>query len=161
MARVASILTCICTALWLGGMVYLFIAVQTLFSAFPRPGSTVAVEAAPRLFGAFERYQLILACVALLAAFAWSVATRSRLAMTAFILIALAGAAAAVSSTLITPKMQQLRVEGKTATTPFRRLHGQSMIIYTSQAALLLAAAIVVAVAPVTRSSTPATRPNE
>jgi len=145
--RLAAIVVWLATGLWLGGMVYLFIAVQVLFREFPRHSSRVAIDAAPQLFEAFERYQLILAAVALLAAFAWYCAARSRTILIAFVLLALAAAGAVVSTTTISAKMQTLRREGLSSSPQFRALHARSMIFYLSQSALLLAAAITLPLA--------------
>lgn len=140
--RLAAIVVWLATGLWLGGMVHLFISVQMLFREFPRHSSRVAIDAAPRLFEAFERYQLVLAAVALLAAFAWYCAARLRTILITFVLLALAAAAAVVSTTTISAKMQTLRREGLSSSPEFKSLHARSMIFYVSQATLLLAAAV-------------------
>lgn len=159
MARIAATLVWIAVALWFGGMMFLFVAVQTLFRAFPRGTSTVALESAPALFGVFEKYQLILASVALVAAFVWYVATRSKRVMTIFILLALAAAAGVASTTMITPKMERLRKSGESSSAEFRQLHGRSMLVYVSQAGVLLVTALMLPAAPTARRTTPAVAP--
>jgi hypothetical protein len=143
MSRVASILVRLSTSLWFGGMIFLFIAVQTLFRAFPRPASEVAPQAAPALFAVFERYQLALAAVALLSAFAWYVTTRSGRVIVLFALLALAATGAAVSTALITPRMEQLRTAGQSSSSRFKALHARSMQCYVAQAALLLVSVLM------------------
>jgi hypothetical protein len=129
-----SLLTALAWALWLGGAVTLFILVVHLFSV-DRP---VAVQAAPRMFVHFARYQMILAAVALLAAAAWRL-TEPRAILTAiFALFAGCAVATVLIAAVITPKMEALRVRGETKTPEYGKLHGQASIAYTSEAALLL-----------------------
>src|SRR5687768_2143724 len=54
-------------ALWLGGLMTLFLMVSHLFSA----DRNTAVVAAPRMFLAFERYQILLAAALLVASAVW------------------------------------------------------------------------------------------
>jgi hypothetical protein len=143
MSRVASTLVRLSTSLWFGGMIFLFLAVQTLFRAFPRAASDVAPRTAPALFNVFEKYQLVLAAVALVSAFAWYVTTRSKRVMVLFALLALAATGAAVSTALITPQMEQLRAAGQSSSSRFRTLHARSMQCYVAQAALLLVSVLM------------------
>ena len=143
MSRVASTLVRLSTSLWFGGLIFLFLAVQTLFRTFPRPTSDVAPQAAPALFGAFEKYQLALAAVALVSAFAWYVATRSRRVIVLFALLALAATGAAVSTALVTPRMVALRAAGQSSSSRFRALHARSRQCYVAQAALLLVSVLM------------------
>jgi len=75
MRQFLSILVSVTISLWLGGLVMIFITVPTLFQTFAaaRP---VAGNAAAGIFHAFERYQLVLAAVGLIATFAWRVVVR-------------------------------------------------------------------------------------
>jgi len=147
MSRIASTVAWVCVALWLGGMIFLFLAVQTLFAAFPRATSDVALQGAPALFRAFEKYQIVVAALALIGTFAWYLTRRDRLVMAVFVLLALAAAGAVVSTTLVTTRMERLRMAGESTSPQFRKLHGRSMMIYTSQAALLLGAAVMLPLA--------------
>jgi hypothetical protein len=131
-------------------MIFLFMAVTRLFAAFPRQSSDVAVQAAPRLFAMFETYQLVLAVIALAATFGWYLATRAKLVMMLFVLLALAAAGGAISTNLISAKMHALREAGQSGSPEFMQLHGRSMIVYTCQAALLLVAVIMLSFAPMT-----------
>ena len=143
MSHVARIIVSLSTSLWFGGMIFLFMAVQTLFRTFPRPASDVAPQAAPALFNVFETYQLVLAAVALLGAFAWYVTTRAKRVIVLFVLLALAATGAAVSTALITPRMEQLRAAGQSASSRFKSLHARSMQCYVAQAALLLVSVLM------------------
>lgn len=153
MSRVASTIVWLATALWFGGMIFLFVSVQTLFRAFPRPASDVAPQAAPALFNVFEKYQLALAAAALISTFVWYLAVRSKRIIVIFALLAFAAAGAAVSTTLITPPMQQLRAAGQTTSPRFRALHGRSMQCYVAEAGLLLVVSLLLPATPRTQSS--------
>ena len=63
-----ALLVMLAWGLWFGGLITLFLMVSHLFSA----DRATAVVAAPRMFLAFERYQIIVAAVALVATVAWS-----------------------------------------------------------------------------------------
>jgi hypothetical protein len=71
--RLASSLVCIAWSLWFGGLAALFLFVAIIFSQ-DRP---TALKAAPMMFLAFERYQLILAAAALLVVVAWRILAKS------------------------------------------------------------------------------------
>jgi len=126
-------------ALWFGGLMTVFISVQTLFNH----SRDLAVAANPILFGVFEKYQLILAAVALLATFFWILIRPTRLKTVLFTLFSLAALCAVLSSAWITPRINELQARHLTATTEFRKAHGQSMMTYTATAALLLIAGFI------------------
>jgi hypothetical protein len=139
MKRVLPIVLCFAWALWLGGLMALFVFVQTLF-ARSRP---VAVQAAPLLFLAFERYELIVGAMALIAAVGWRMKVRSHTLTLLLVLLILAAAGAIVSSITITGPMEQLRLIGQSGSAEFKRLHGYSMMVYVTQAALLAIAGLM------------------
>lgn len=139
MRYLGSFIVTLAWGLWFGGMIALFVFVQTLFAG----NRAVAVDAAPMLFGAFERTQLLLAACALIGTFTLWLLTRRRAAMTLFALFAISAAVAALSTTLVTAPMEQLRMQGQTSDPQFKRLHGVSMMMYVSEAALLLAAGAI------------------
>ena len=147
MSRIFAIVTSVCVSLWLGGLIFLFISIQVLFIAFPKRTSDVAMQAAPQLFATFEKYQLILAAIALLATFGWYASTRTTIVMCLFILLALAAAIAALSTALITSRMEIIRRAGQSGSAAFARLHARSMIACVTEAALLLGAAIIIPIA--------------
>jgi hypothetical protein len=141
MRYVTSFVVTLAWALWLGGMVALVLFVQTLF-ARNRP---VALDAAPMLFVAFERVQLVLAAAAVVGTFCWWVLTRRRAVMVLFALFAISGAIAAMSTTLNTAPMERLRAQGLRESPEFKRLHQRSTSMYMAEMVLLLAAGAVLA----------------
>jgi len=116
-------------ALWLGGLITTFIFVLALF----HEDHALAAQTAPRLFHVFERYQLILAGAALGSAILW----RRRALSVLFFLAAIG---AVVSPLIVTPRIMDLQQQGLTHTEQFAQLHGESMMIYTADSAILLGA---------------------
>jgi hypothetical protein len=122
-------------ALWLGGTVAILLLVQQLF----RNDRDLAVLAAPKLFLVFERYQLVLAAIALV-----SLAGLGRRRWAALLpLVLIAAAAAIVSAVVVTPRIEHLRLAGQQHTPAFRTSHGLSMLIYLAQVAVLLALGMI------------------
>ena len=145
-----SFLTALAWALWLGGLMTLFLTVTRLF-AVNRPN---AIVAAPQMFITFEAYQLWLAMVALLASAIWRL-REPRSSLTAlFFLFALTSIVAMIQSVFISPKMHRLRELGQSSGPEFMALHGKSMIHYTMEAALLMVAGFVLTRAMSTRVTT-------
>jgi hypothetical protein len=130
-------------ALWLGGLMALFMFVQTLF-AKSRP---LAAEAAPVLFNVFERYQLVLAAIAILATIGWRILSRQWLIWIILGLLTLAMIGAIAGPLAITGPMEALRAQGLSGTADFRRLHGYSMIVYVGQTILLTGVAVILPMA--------------
>jgi hypothetical protein len=136
--KIAAGLVCIAWGLWFGGLGSLFLFVTRLF-AEDRP---TALQAAPRMFLAFERYQLLLAMAALLGAVVWRVLARSVRVTVLFWMLAAASLPAALGPMFLTSRMEQLRVRGETSSPEFKKLHGESMIIYCAETLVLLAAGL-------------------
>src|SRR5689334_22826458 len=70
-----TIVRCVATlgiAVWLGSLVHLLLTVASLFAAFPKATSSVAVQGAPAIFAASERVGLVIAAITLAAAVAWT-----------------------------------------------------------------------------------------
>lgn len=134
-----SLVVALAWGLWLGGLMTLFLTVSQLFKV-DRP---LAVNAAPQMFLVFERYQIALATVALIASATWRLTTPRAMLTALFFLLAVASIGPVISSTLISPKMHRLRQLGQSSGPEFRMLHGQSMMVYTSEAGLLLIAGFV------------------
>jgi hypothetical protein len=134
-----SLIVTLAWALWLGGLMTLFLTVSHLFKV-NRP---TAVTAAPEMFIAFERYQIILAGVALIAAAAWRLTTPRALLTALFFLLAIASVGTVLSAAIISPRMHAIRALGESSGPAFRRLHGMSMMAYTGEAVILLAAGCV------------------
>jgi len=129
---------------WFGGLIMLFIAVQSLFKTFSAARET-AGSAASGIFHQFNSIRLILAAAAVLLLFWWWFIERSKLKMTAFALLAIAGALAAYVTAILTPTIEKLRVGGQTHTPEFRHLHGLSMGAFLLETLFVLAAGIVLA----------------
>jgi di/tricarboxylate transporter len=142
MNRLVQTTLTIIWGLWLGGLVVLLIAVSTLFRTFPLRHD-IAGEAASAIFHQFNEYRLGLAAAGLLLTGAWWLRERSRGKMALFVLLALAAVAAFVSSAVLTPKIDHLRLAQLTHTAEFARLHGLSMGIYLIETILVFAAGIV------------------
>ena len=141
--QVCVTVTMLSVALWLGGLLALFIFVQTLFTK-SRP---LAAEAAPVLFNTFERYQLVLAATAVVATIGWRILSRQWLIWIILALLALATIGAIAGPLAITGPMEALRAQGLSGTADFRRLHGYSMIVYVGQTILLAGAAMILPMA--------------
>ena len=141
--QICVTVTMLSAALWLGGLLALFLFVQTLF-AKSRP---LAAEAAPVLFNVFERYQLVLAAIAVLAAIGWRMLSRQWLILIILGLLTLATIGAIAGPLAITSQMEALRAQGLSGTADFRRLHGYSMIVYVGQTILLASAAVLLPMA--------------
>lgn len=136
----ASFVVTLAWGLWLGGMVALILFVQSLFAR----DRTVALEAAPMLFVTFERVQLLLAAAACVGTFCWWVLARRRAVIVLFALFAVAGAIAALSTTLNTTPMEQLRAQGLRESPQFKALHQRSTSMYLVNLVLLLAAGAII-----------------
>jgi hypothetical protein len=158
MRYLASFVVTLAWGLWFGGMVALVLFVQTLFAG----NRSVAVEAAPMLFVAFGRVQLLLGACALIGTFAWWVLTRRRGVMTLFVLFAISAALAAASLMLVVAPMERLREQGRRESPEFKRLHGASTSLYMGEMVLLLVAGAILpgAMRPVSlpRDDVPAPR---
>jgi hypothetical protein len=139
MRYVFSTLAALAWALWFGGLMTLFVSVQSMFAR----DRAVAVDAAPMLFAAFERYQLLLAAIAIVSTFGWWLTVRSRRVIAVALLLALAVLGAVASSTLVTPRLERLRLAGESGSPAFLSLHGQSMMLYVGEAAALLVAGMI------------------
>jgi hypothetical protein len=127
---------------WFGGLLMLFIAVQSLFRTFADARET-AGAAASGIFQQFNSIRLFLAAGAVLLLFCWWAIERSRLKMTAFILLGIAAILATYVAVVLTPTIEKLRVAGQAHTPAFRHLHGMSMSAFLLETLLVLAAGIV------------------
>lgn len=140
---------------WFGSLIGIGTAVWALMMLFPRdptrPDSSNAYYfgiTASSIFTLFEKVQLIIAGAALIFAFIWQLyrgATRLKIAL--FMLFALATVASVVETAHIAPRINQLRSEGETNSTEFKKMHGLSMSIYGGNLALMLAGGILLSIA--------------
>ncbi len=125
--------------MWFGGLAALFLFVTQLFAV----DRAMAKQAAPQLFHVFEKYQILLAAVALLGTLAWRVISGSARTTMLFCLLGVASLAAACGPILTSTRMNQLIAQDQSDTPEFRKLHGESMMIYSSELLLLLAAGLM------------------
>ena len=128
MRYVASTLALLATALWLGGLVALFLFAPAVFREFGDDRAT-AGRATSTMFVLFARYQLALAGVALVAAFLGYLQRRTKLLIALFVCLAIATVGAVANNILIIPPMESLRLGGESQTPQFRKLHGLSMAV--------------------------------
>jgi hypothetical protein len=161
MHRLLSTIIVLAWGLWFGAIVMVFVTVTSLFSTFADQRQ-VAGAAAAGVFRRFEVFELILAPVGLLAALLlrrWA-ASRSFATVVAA-LLALASVGACASHFYLTPRIDEVRRQGvPSSSEQFKSLHGQSSMVYASQAVVLLAAGLLLPGAISTRRGTgPATVP--
>lgn len=142
MQRILSRLVLVSWALWFGGVMALFLFVQALFWRFADTRD-IAGAAASALFVVFEKYQLLLAGSTLLLTVLWRWRWPTARQGSLFALLALATVAAVGSGAFLTPRMEALRQAGTSGGPEFARLHGLSMLVYSTEALLLLAAGLV------------------
>jgi hypothetical protein len=143
MRNVFSILATLAWALWLGGLVAVFLIPTVLF----KRDHDLAMQANPVIFHFFERYQLILAAAALIFTVLWRAAGGSVLVTAVFVLLALSTISAIAAPLVVTPKLERLTAAGQTRTPQFRRLHGYSMMLYCATGGGLLIAGIILPLA--------------
>lgn len=126
-------------ALWFGAIIALFVFVLTLF----QNNRDIALQAAPQLFVAYQKYHLVLAAIALLATVAWRIAAPSRIVLVNFALLAIAVCCGVVVAVWIVGPMEALRQQGLSGSAEFKRLHGRSMMLFMAQAIVLLVHGII------------------
>jgi hypothetical protein len=140
MRIIFTVLTTIAWALWLGGMVTLVIFVLMLF----RTDRPTALQAAPRMFVTFGRYQLILAAAALVTSCLWRMVVKSGWITAIFAMFALAALGAVALGVRVVPRMEEMRLEGLADSAEYKRLHGTSTALYMGElAAMVIAGAIL------------------
>ncbi len=138
MRQLISILVTLAWGLWFGGLLALFIFVQSMFTS----NRDVAVQAAPMLFLVFQKYHLVLAAVALVMTVAWRAIAPSRAVLVLFVMLSIAACAGVAVALWILGPMEELRRDGMGGSPEFKRLHGRSMMLYVTQAAALLVGGI-------------------
>jgi hypothetical protein len=139
MKRILSTIVLILWALWLGGLATLFMLVTRLF----KEHNDLFHQTAPVIFHLFEQYQIVVAAAALLASFLWIIADRRPAKIVLFCLLAIAAAGSAISSAVITPKMETARLTYGPTSKKFTSLHGKSMMIYSADMLLLVIAGCI------------------
>ena len=128
--RLALIIATVAAGLWLGGIVHLLIAIQSLFSENRSLGS----NAGPTLFGVFQWYGLGLGIVTAIAAWLGKAKAVGLLAIVGIV-------AAALLPIWIMPAM----ASAEAGSEAFKRLHGLSMIVYLVEFAGAAAATLLLA----------------
>jgi hypothetical protein len=155
MQRLLSTLVVLAWGLWFGAIVMVFVAVTALFATFAdqRP---IAGIAAASVFRRFEVLELIAAVLGLAGAAGWRfTGGRSRARTAVLALLAAAAVGACVSRFALTPRIDDLRLAGKSGTDEFKKLHGMSSSVYSAQAVLLLAAGLILPAAVAGRRDAP------
>ena len=127
---------CIAWALWLGGLGAIFLFVTRLFQV----DHDLGAQAAPVLFLVFERYQLMVAALALIGTALLRISFRSSRATILFWMLGAAAALAALEPIAITSHLEQLRIAGQMHSAQFQRLHQTAGVVYTTETLILLAA---------------------
>jgi predicted membrane channel-forming protein YqfA (hemolysin III family) len=126
-------------SLWFGGIVMLFLSVNSLFRTFAGDRPTAGLGATG-IFQRFEIYQLILAAVAILATVLWRMRACSRAKRWLLMLLLAAAVMGVAITALVTPRIEAMRIAGTTQTLDFARLHGVSMLLYLIETLFLLLA---------------------
>lgn len=135
MRNVIVYLLGVAIALWLGGLIALFMFVSTLFIN----DRATAVIAAPQLFRVFDRYQLIVAAVAIGCAIGWRFYSGSRLKNILLGLLLIAAGLAVVEFAWVAPNLNGSRAVD---TETFQRFHVISRWVYQSIALCVLVAGV-------------------
>jgi hypothetical protein len=136
MNRLLTYLVNLTLGLWLGGLVTLILFVSSLFVK----ARAIAPDAAPVLFSVFERYQMGLAAVSLLALVVWRWTGRSKFKTLALAGVLIATILAAVQIGYITPHINLSR---NTDRATFDRFHQLASTNYTVIAVFVLIALIL------------------
>jgi hypothetical protein len=123
-------------ALWLGGLVTLFVTVTSLFTTFA-DRHDLAGAAASAIFARFNVYQIVLALIALFAALLIP-RSRGSAKPVCITLIVLTFAIALFVTSYLAPHLEAMREQGATHTPAFARMHGLSMLLYLTEVLLLL-----------------------
>ena len=139
MRFLCSILLLFAWGLWLGGLITVFFVVTLLFAA----DKTLAVQVGPRVFPPFEKFELILGTVSLLACFFLRVTTKSGFWTLLFALLVAAVLPAIASPLFVTPKLMHLWSQNLSYNADFKKLHGYSMMLYSTTTIMLALAGLL------------------
>lgn len=129
-------------ALWLGGLVTLFMSVNTVFEVL-KPDRQAAGNITAPIFGNFEKLGVYIAAITLVSALYLYVRRKTKSRLIALVLLLAATGISTGSSLLVTRKIEALRTASQTQTQEFKTLHGISMGLYSSVTLLLAAAGLV------------------
>jgi hypothetical protein len=138
MHRLLSTVLVLAWGLWFGAIVMVFVTVTSLFATFAEQRATAGAAAAG-VFRRFDVLQLVAGTLALLASIGLRSRARTRRPVALPVTVILAALVALASALLVTPRIDALRRAGEPSSSEqFRRLHGTSSALYTTQAVLLL-----------------------
>ncbi|HEY7120808.1 MAG TPA: DUF4149 domain-containing protein [Tepidisphaeraceae bacterium] len=143
MRYLASALTVLATALWLGGLVTLVICATAIFKVSGLDRET-AGRATSAMFVWFGRVQLGFAAFALIAAFLGYLQARGSGSVALFVLFALGAVGAVLFNMWLVPRLEEMRIAGQSQTPAFDALHKRSEQLMTLVTVLLLIASVVV-----------------
>ena len=129
MRYLLSTLTTLAWALWFGGLATMFVVTRATF----RESHDLGRAANPVMFRAFEPYILVVAGVATVSAVAWLALNRSLLLRIVAVLLVLSAIAAGYAHYGVSRPMRSL----SPSSDQWKSLHGRSMLLYTTQSALL------------------------
>jgi glucan phosphoethanolaminetransferase (alkaline phosphatase superfamily) len=157
MHRLLSTIVVLAWGLWFGAIVMVFVTVTSLFSTFADQRQ-IAGMAAAGVFRRFELFELILAPLGFFAALLLRGRSGRWSTTLVAVLLALAAVGASASHFYLTPRIDELRRQGVASSSDeFKKLHGQSSMVYASQAVVLLAAGLLLPGAIARRRETAAT----
>jgi hypothetical protein len=132
--KFAAGLVCLSWGLWFGGMSALFLFVTRLFAV----DRDMAIHAAPVLFASFEKFQYVVGPIALLAVSLWRLDMRSKSVTALVYLIFLTFIVLIVGSIFFVHPMFALIQQSLGDSDQFKKLHGLSMLMYSTQELLLI-----------------------
>jgi Domain of unknown function (DUF4149) len=139
MQRALCTLFLVSWALWLGGILFLFLAVTALF----HQSHSLGASAAPSIFLSFETYHLILAGISIILCLPLLRTPTSRAWRWIAILISVGCVTSLITSQWITPRINSLHLQGLIDTPEFRHLHGISFALYLCEALALFLVGLI------------------
>ncbi len=137
MQRILPYIIGLTLALWLGGLVTLFIALISIF----RYNRGIGAQVGPVLFSKFEPYQIGLGLIAVICTVVWRMYACSRAKKILLTCVLAAVSIAVISFAYLTPQVAQMAAdETASADEKFARLHKTSEMLYNVMAILVLIA---------------------
>lgn len=149
-----SILVMLAAGLWIGGIVCIAIFAQSTFKVLGPDQRELAGTVTSRMFVLFGWIQLICAATGLLGAFLIYTTTRRAIVVTLFFAIAIAAVGALGYHQWLVPKMEGLRLAGKSTGDEFNQLHHISRYLLQGVGVALLIALIMLPAAWRDRATT-------
>lgn len=150
MDRLLSRLLVLVWGAWFGGLLGVFLAVTTVFAALD-PDRTTAGVLGAAIFHRTERLILIAAAITLVTTLGLILRHRQTSRSAVFVLLSVATLLALGNTLIVTPRIDRLRDANLTASDDFKRTHGISMGLYSSQTLVLALAGLLLPAATTTR----------